>query len=67
MEDLKLKPVLVKTSTARRLLDCGESKFSQLVRAGKIRMVDPGFGYRMVDYRSIEALRDQVAKTGEAA
>lgn len=66
----ELKPVLIKTTTAQRLLDCGHDKFWRLVKAGKIRLVDPGFGYRMVDYRSIEEFRDGspvVPVTGEAA
>jgi hypothetical protein len=56
--DPELKPVLVKPSTARRLLDVGNTKFWELVKAGKLRMVDTGRGQRQVDYRSIEALRD---------
>jgi hypothetical protein len=54
----ELKPILVKAVTARRLLDIGNDKFWRMVKAGKIRMVDIGYGARMVDYKSIEALRD---------
>jgi hypothetical protein len=55
---LLVKPILVKPATARTALDVGNTKFWELVKAGKIRMVDIGIGYRMVDYRSLEALRD---------
>lgn len=57
MQDLK--PLLVKPRTAMRVLDVSHTKFWEMVKAGCIRMVDPGYGFRMVDYRSLEEMRDR--------
>jgi hypothetical protein len=56
--EVDLKPLLVKPLTARRLLDIGNTRFWELVKDGRIQMVDIGQGHRSVDYRSLEALRE---------
>jgi hypothetical protein len=53
------KPLLVNNSTAKRLLGVGNTKYWQLVKAGKIEMVDTGIGYRMPSYASLERLAQQ--------
>lgn len=52
------QPILVSTTTAKRLLDIGNSKFWDLVKAGKIELTD-SIGRRMVIYRSLERLAPQ--------
>jgi hypothetical protein len=56
------EPILVSQPKARRLIDCGETKFAQLVQAGLIKLVDLGEGRaRMVDFASLRALADRRA------
>ena len=54
------KPLLVSAPRARRILDVGNTKFWELVKAGKIKMADVG-GRRMVVYASLEALAQSAA------
>ena len=57
-----LEPILVSVSTARRLLDIGNTKFWALVKAGKLEMVHTGTGRRSVSYRSIKSLLPPLPK-----
>jgi hypothetical protein len=57
---LPTKPLLVSGSVARKLIGCGNTKFWQLVKDGKVQMADVG-GRRMVIYASLEALAQQHA------
>jgi hypothetical protein len=49
------KPLLVSPSRAREIIDVGNTKFWELVKAGKIQMVEVG-RRRMVVYASLEEL-----------
>jgi hypothetical protein len=51
-----LEPLLVSTTTAKRVCDFGNTKFWALVKAGKIEMVDVGTGRRSVVYASLKKL-----------
>jgi hypothetical protein len=53
----QLRPLTVTPRTAQRILDVGNTKFWELVKAGKIKMVEVG-GRRMAVYSSLEALAD---------
>jgi hypothetical protein len=53
---MELEPLFVKTATAKRLLDVGNTKFWQLVKEGKIKLVEIGDGHRQVDYKSLKSL-----------
>ena len=55
MKTIELKPLLVSGPTARNLIGCGNTKFWDLVKACKIRMVWVGES-RLVDYASLEEL-----------
>ena len=55
MDELRHKPLLVPGPTARRIIGVGNTKFWDLVKAGKIEMVEVG-GSRMVVYASLEKL-----------
>jgi hypothetical protein len=50
-----LRPLIVKPRTAQELLDIRPTKYSELVRDGKIRTVLIG-GVNMVVYESLERL-----------
>ena len=54
------KPILVSRPRARRLIDVGDTKFSELVKAGKIEMVNVG-GRGMVVYASLEKLAEPIS------
>lgn len=49
------RPLLVSAPRARQIIDVGNTKFWELVKAGKIQMANVG-GRRMVVYSSLEAL-----------
>jgi hypothetical protein len=49
------KPLLVSAPRARKIIDCGNTKFWSLVKDGKIQMAEVG-GRRMVVFASLEAL-----------
>jgi hypothetical protein len=49
------KPLLVSGPKARKIIGVGNTKFWELVKAGKIKMANVG-GRRMVVYASLEAL-----------
>ena len=49
-------PIVVSASTARRLLDIGNTKYWAMVKAGRIEMVDIGIGRRMVLFASLQRL-----------
>jgi len=55
MDNTPLKPLVVSNSTAKRLLDVGNTKYWSMVKAGKIQLVDV-CGRRMAVYASLEAL-----------
>ena len=55
MNTSRARPILVSTATAKQIIDIGNTKFWQLVKAGKIQMVDVA-GRRMVVYDSLEKL-----------
>ena len=52
------KPLLVSGPKARRIIGVGNTKFWEMVKAGKIKMADVG-GRRMVVYASLESLAQQ--------
>jgi hypothetical protein len=49
------KPLTVSIPRARQILDVGNTKFWELVKADKIKLVEVGRS-RMVQYASLEAL-----------
>jgi hypothetical protein len=49
------KPLLVPGPEARRLLGIGNTKYWQLAKSGKIKLVEVG-GRKMAVYASLEAL-----------
>jgi len=55
---MELEPLFVKTTTAKKLLDVGNTKFWQLVKDGRIKLVEIGEGHRQVDYSSLKALKN---------
>jgi hypothetical protein len=57
------KPLLVSGPVARKIVGVGNTKFWELVKAGKIKLVDVGGGRKLVSYASLEAL----AQPAEAA
>jgi hypothetical protein len=54
-DPLPTKPLLVSGPVARKLIGCGNTKFWELVKNGKIKMADVG-KRRMAVYASLEAL-----------
>ena len=50
-----LEPITVSVTTAKHLLNVGNTKFWALVKAGKVELVTVGRS-RMVAYRSLKAL-----------
>jgi len=61
MQQVELKPLLVTGPVARKVIGVGNTKFWELVKAGKIKMTDVGGGRRLVVYASLEALAGQEA------
>jgi hypothetical protein len=55
MNSTELKPLLVSQFVARRLIGVGNTKWFELVKTGKVRVVDVG-GRKMAVYASLEAL-----------
>jgi hypothetical protein len=55
MNSTELKPLLVPQPVGRRIIGVGNTKWFELVKAGKIQTVDVG-GRKMAVYASLEAL-----------
>jgi hypothetical protein len=55
MDQIDWKPLLVTNSKAKQLIDVGNTKYWELVKAGKIKTVEVG-GRSMAVYASLEAL-----------
>jgi hypothetical protein len=55
MDHNELKPLLVPNSVAKKIIGVGNTKYWELVKAGKIKLVEVG-GRRMAVYASLEAL-----------
>lgn len=55
MDHTDWKPLLVSNTKAKQLIDVGNTKYWELVKAGKIKTVDVG-GRSMAVYASLEAL-----------
>jgi hypothetical protein len=49
------KPLLVPSPVARQIIGVGNTKYWELVKAGKIKLVEVG-GRKMATYASLEAL-----------
>jgi hypothetical protein len=60
MDRNELKPLLVPGPEARRLLGIGNTKYWQLAKSGKIKLVEVG-GRKMAVYASLEALAQPTA------
>ncbi len=58
---IPVRPLVVAGPTARKLLSIGNTKYWELVRAGKIEMADIG-GRRMPTVENIERLAKPVNK-----
>src|SRR5947209_7933319 len=54
-KELQLEPIVVSTTTARNVIDVGNTKFWALVKAGTIELVEVG-GRKMVVYDSLKRL-----------
>jgi hypothetical protein len=55
MDHADRKPLLVTNTKAKKLIDVGNTKYWELVKAGKIKIVEVG-GRSMAVYASLEAL-----------
>jgi len=55
MDHTNGKPLLVSNTKAKQLIDVGNTKYWELVKAGKIKTVEVG-GRSMAVYASLEAL-----------
>jgi hypothetical protein len=55
MDNTDWKPLLVSNTKAKQLIDVGNTKYWELVKAGKIKTVEVG-GRSMAVYASLEAL-----------
>jgi hypothetical protein len=61
MDTIEMEPLLVTGPVARKLIGVGNTKYWELVKAGKVKLVDVG-GRRMATYASLKEL----AKSGVA-
>jgi hypothetical protein len=61
MDHADWKPLLVSNTKAKRLIDVGNTKYWELVKAGIIKTVDVG-GRSMAVYASLEALANPAAE-----
>ena len=61
MDHANCKPLLVSNTKAKQLIDVGNTKYWELVKAGKIKIVDVG-GRSMAVYASLEALANLAAE-----
>jgi hypothetical protein len=61
MDHTDWKPLLVSNTTAKKVIGVGNTKYWELVKAGKIKTVDVG-GRRMAVFASLEALANPAAE-----
>ena len=59
LKPIDLKPILLKQKDAQRIIGVGNTKWFELVKAGKVRVVEVG-GRKMAVYASLEALASPV-------
>jgi hypothetical protein len=55
MDAIEMEPLLVTGPVARRLIGVGNTKYWELVKAGKVAVVEVG-GRKMATYASLKAL-----------
>jgi len=60
MDTVELKPLLVSGPVARKIIGVGNTKYWELVKAGRIKLVEVG-GRKMAVYASLETLAQPVA------
>jgi hypothetical protein len=60
MDAIEMEPLLVTGPVARKLIGVGNTKYWELVKAGKVMLVEVG-GRRMATYASLKALAKPVA------
>ena len=61
MDHIDWKPLLVSNTKAKQVIGVGNTKYWELVKAGKIKTVDVG-GRSMAIYASLEALANPAAE-----
>jgi len=61
MDHNELKPLLVPGPVARKILGVGNTKYWELVKAGKIKLVEVG-ARQMAVYASLEAIAQPAAE-----
>ena len=55
MDAIEIEPLLVTGPVARRLIGVGNTKYWELVKSGKVKLVEVG-GRRMATYASLKEL-----------
>jgi len=55
MDAIEMEPLLVTGPVARKLIGVGNTKYWELVKAGKVKLVEVG-GRRMATYASLKEL-----------
>jgi hypothetical protein len=58
MDEVELKPLLLSNSRAKKLIDVGNTKYYELIKAGRIKRVMVG-GRPMPTYKSLEELAQE--------